>query len=32
MVLKAGLPELVVYYQFWYYLLPRCKFGNFGIY
>jgi len=24
------VPELVLWYQFWYYLLPRCKFGHFG--
>jgi len=29
---KAGLPELILQYQFCNYLLPRYKFGRFGTY
>jgi len=29
---KAGLPEVALQYQCWYYLLPRCRFGHFNTY
>jgi len=31
-VVYARLPEVVLQYQFWYYLLPRSKFGHFKTY